>query len=148
MKRIMAVASGGGHWQQLALLAPAFAGADVIYVTPRPYMAARSGLGPVFGVQDCSLRTPLRAARCGLQLLKLIVRQRPDVVVTTGALPGLLAVIAGRIFGARTIWIDSIANAEALSGSGRFARFVAEDWLTQWPGVATPNGPSYRGAVI
>ncbi len=31
MKRVLAIASGGGHWVQLLRLQPAFAGLDVAY---------------------------------------------------------------------------------------------------------------------
>ena len=145
---MLAVASGGGHIQQLALLAPAFAGADTLYATPRTDMAERKQLGPAVPLRDCSLGAPVHAIVCGLQLLVLIARHRPDLVVTTGAMPGLLALAIGRLFGARTVWIDSIANAEALSGSGRFARHFADHWLTQWTQLATVSGPSFRGAVV
>ena len=49
---------------------------------------------------------------------------------------------------AKTIWIDSIANCERLSSSGRRARRVAHQWLTQWPDLARPEGPHYWGAVL
>ena len=59
-----------------------------------------------------------------------------------------LALVIGRILGARTIWLDSIANIEELSGSGRMVRRFADLWLTQWPHLAGPDGPEYAGAVL
>ncbi len=83
------------------------------------------------------------------QLVRILVRERPDVVITTGSAPCLFALgIAKTFLRAKTIWIDSIANAERLSSSGAQARRVADVWLTQWEHLARPGGPNYWGAVL
>jgi len=68
--------------------------------------------------------------------------------VTTGAAPGYLAIRLGRLMGAKTIWVDSVANAEELSMSGRLAGRHAGLWLTQWAHLAGRPGPEYRGSVL
>ena len=84
----------------------------------------------------------------GLQLLWVLIRVRPHVVVSTGAAPGCLAILMGRVLGARTIWLDSIANVEAVSMSGRLVRRAAGLWLTQWPHLAVDEGPEFAGRVF
>jgi hypothetical protein len=54
----------------------------------------------------------------------------------------------GRLLGARTLFIDSIANAERLSLSGHLACRHANLMLTQWPHLASNEGPQYRGSVL
>ncbi|WP_336245337.1 UDP-N-acetylglucosamine--LPS N-acetylglucosamine transferase [Maritimibacter dapengensis] len=83
-----------------------------------------------------------------IELLIVFIRIRPEVVVTTGAAPGYFALRLGRLFGARTIWIDSIANGAEMSLSGRQARPYADLWLTQWEHLASPDGPDFLGAVL
>ena len=78
----------------------------------------------------------------------IMLRERPDVIISTGAAPGLLAVVLGKLMGARTLWLDSIANADRLSLSGKLAGRYANLWLTQWPHLAGVDGPSFRGAVL
>ena len=71
------------------------------------------------------------------------------MVVTTGAAPGLMALVMGKLLaGSRTVWIDSIANTRRLSLSGRLAWPVADAWLTQWEHLARPGGPEHWGAVL
>ena len=71
------------------------------------------------------------------------------MVVTTGAAPGLVALVAAKLLlRSRTIWIDSIASVETLSLSARLARPVADAWLVQWAHLARPEGPEYWGAVL
>ena len=78
----------------------------------------------------------------------IIFTKRPDVVISSGAAPGLIAIMLGKMVGAKTIWIDSIANAEELSLSGKKAGAFADLWLTQWPNLVQPTGPQYQGRVL
>ena len=83
------------------------------------------------------------------QLVLVLLRERPDVVVTTGSAPGLVALALARLVTrSKTIWIDSIANCERMSSSGGQARRFADRWLTQWPALADANGPEFWGAVL
>ena len=70
------------------------------------------------------------------------------MIVSTGAAPGYIAIRLGKLFGARSVWVDSIANPEQLSMSGAMAGRYADLWLTQWPHLAKRDGPYYRGAVL
>jgi UDP-N-acetylglucosamine:LPS N-acetylglucosamine transferase len=75
-------------------------------------------------------------------------KERPDVVISTGAAPGLLGLILGRLFGAKAIWIDSVANSEKLSMSGKIAGYVADLWITQWSHLSSKSGPRHFGSVL
>jgi hypothetical protein len=79
-----------------------------------------------------------------------MIKHRPDVVISTGAASGYFALRIGKLFGAKTIWLDSIANAEELSLSGAKVQKHADLWLTQWEHLANPQegGPEYKGAVL
>jgi UDP-N-acetylglucosamine:LPS N-acetylglucosamine transferase len=148
-RRILAVASGGGHWVQMLRLDDAFRGCEVAYVSVHGDYSANVPGCKFYKVSDASRFDVWRLAVVALQLLVVIVRVRPHVVVTTGSFPGLLAIaIAKTVFRIRTVWIDSIANCEQLSTSGRLAGKFADRWLTQWPHLEAEGGPSYWGAVL
>jgi UDP-N-acetylglucosamine:LPS N-acetylglucosamine transferase len=148
-RKVMAIASGGGHWVQLRRLMPAFAGLDVFYVSIDPSSAGDVPGATYYTMRDVSRRDRLGFLMLAGQLLRILARERPDVVVTTGSAPCLIALgLARTLFRARTVWIDSIANVERLSSSGQQARRVADVWLTQWPHLARPGGPEHWGAVL
>lgn len=147
-RRILAVASGGGHWEQLLILQPAFSGCDVHYATTLEGLADHSRLANAHLIPDCNRDEKLRILYSAFSLFRLLMRIRPDVVVTTGALPGLLALMIARRFGIRTVWIDSIANAEEMSLAGQTAGRHSDLWLSQWPDVARAAGADYSGAVL
>lgn len=154
---IMAVASAGGHWVQLMRLCPAWADQQVTYVSTDPGLrrvvedAARAGGTPApafFAIEEANRWHKWRLVKQLLQLVIIMLRVRPDAVITTGAAPGYFALRLGRMLGARTVWIDSVANAEELSLSGRKVGKHADLWLTQWEHLARPEGPHYLGSVI
>ncbi len=145
--KVLAIASGGGHWEQLMAMREGFAGSDVEFATTLPGLAERSGLA-AHVVPDCNRNERWNALRCMVALTWLILRTRPQVIVTTGALPGFFAVAIGRRLGARTMWIDSVANAEEMSMAGRLARGHVDRWVSQWPAVAERTGAQYFGSVL
>lgn len=148
-KKVLLVASGGGHWVQLGRLAGAFADDDTLFVTTLAGSVASAGDRPVTVVPDASRSAPLRLLALFVRMAATIVRFRPDLVVTTGAAPGLLAIQIGRLWGARTVWVDSVANSEDLSLSGKLAARSADLWLTQWEDVAAMyDGLEFRGRVF
>jgi exopolysaccharide biosynthesis glucuronosyltransferase PssD len=148
-RRVIAIASGGGHWIQLQRLKPALADFDVTYVSVYPDYAEDIPGERFYAVSDVTRMSILKLMVLVPQFMRIMLRERPDVVITTGSAPGLVGLaVAKLITGARTVWIDSIANCERMSSSGKHARYVADEWLTQWPQLSTPKGPYYWGAVI
>lgn len=147
-RRLLAVASAGGHWVQLRRMQPAFADHDVDWVSTVSGLAYDVPRDGFHVVQDANMWDKLGLIRMAFQMGWLVFRIRPEVVVSTGAAPGFFAVFFGHLLGAKTIWIDSIANADELSLAGRKARRWATHWLTQWPDLAREGGPGYIGAVM
>ena len=129
-------------------LLPALQGFDVAFVTVN--IEYRDGVEPhrFYSVPDATRWSRIAALRLALRLVIILLKERPDVVISTGAAPGYFALRIGRWLGARTIWIDSIANAKVLSLSGQLAGKHADLWLTQWPHLARENGPRYEGTVL
>ena len=146
--KVLAISSGGGHWVELLRIMPAFDGCEVVFVTvQRDYAASVPG-HRFYVINDATRWNKFAVAWMAIRVMLILWRQRPDVVVTTGAAPGYFAMRFGKMLGARTIWLDSIANVEELSMSGRMAGPYAGLWLTQWPHLVRSSGPEYAGAVL
>lgn len=147
-RRVLAVASKGGHWTELRQLRGAFADAEVTWVTTDPAYGHEVGNDGFYAVGDASRWDKLALLRTTLQLTYVVARTRPTCVISTGAAPGLLAAWLAKRIGARVLWLDSIANADELSLSGAKAGAFADVWLTQWEHLARPEGPHYEGQVL
>jgi UDP-N-acetylglucosamine:LPS N-acetylglucosamine transferase len=129
-------------------ITPAFEGFDVAYATVSRTYATQVPGHRFYAVGDCTRWDRLKMLATLLRVLWVVLRERPDVVVSTGALPGYMAVRLGKWLGARTVWLDSIANAQELSLAGQKIGPHADYWLTQWPELARPQGPHYAGCVL
>ena len=147
--RILAIASGSGHWKELVRLADVFEGYEVTWATTEPGFAADVPGQRFRTVTEASRWDRWRLLRSALGILWLVLRERPRVVITTGAAPGYFGLFfAKKLLGAKTVWLDSFANGEQLSMSGQKAGRLADLWLTQWPDLARPEGPEYAGSVL
>ncbi|MDE6435959.1 MAG: glycosyltransferase [Muribaculaceae bacterium] len=148
-KRVLAVASIGGHWVQLLRITAGLADDyDFSYCSTHARCAVMVPGRPFHTVADFSRWDAWRMPAQLMRLVRIIRRERPDVVLTTGAAPGLTAILAARICGVRTIWVDSVANVEHLSASGRIATRLAHRVFTQWPHLADGHTVAYAGNVF
>ncbi len=147
-KKILAVASGGGHWLQILRLRPAFDGCRVAFVTVSKAYRADVGDSPFYVVNDATRWDKVGLVKMALRIAWIMLRERPHTVISTGAAPGYFAMRIGKLLRARTVWIDSIANADRMSMSGELVRKYADLWLTQWPHLAGRDGPKYAGSVL
>lgn len=148
-KKILVVASGGGHWIQMQRLLPAFEGLDVAFVSVQPAYAEEVAGHRFYHVYDVTRWDRWKWLILVGQLICILLIERPRVIVTTGSAPGVAALALAKVFlQSKTMWIDSIANREEMSYSGRQARRFADVWLTQWPQLKRPEGPDFWGAVL
>lgn len=147
--KVLVVASGGGHWIEMRRLEPAYEGLGVTFVSVRSAYEQE-----VPGHRFYMVRNVTRWDRVGIvvliwQLLAILLRERPEVVITTGSAPGMIALaIAKIVLRSRTMWIDSLANYEEMSTSGKLARHFSDAWLTQWPQLRGRGGPDCWGSVL
>ncbi|HWO35935.1 MAG TPA: hypothetical protein VNO32_44665 [Candidatus Acidoferrum sp.] len=146
--KVLAVASSGGHWTQLLRILPALTSSEIVFVTVLQSYRSQVPENRFYFVNDANRWNKLRLITLAIRVAWIIGKERPDVVVSTGAAPGYFALLFGRLFGARTIWIDSITNIERLSMSGSLVGRHADLWLTQWPHLARPEGPHFGGSVL
>jgi UDP-N-acetylglucosamine:LPS N-acetylglucosamine transferase len=149
MRKVMAIASGGGHWVELRRIIPAFAGTEVFYVSTETEADADLAPARYYAVTNASRKSRLAFFSTVRQLHAIVRAERPEVVVTTGAAPGFVALALAKLLcRSRTVWIDTVAHNEGMTLSGRLARPFADAWLVQWPHLAKPGGPEYWGAVL
>lgn len=145
--KVLAIASMGGHWIQLLRLRPAFEGADVVFVSNNASFSTMVEGKKFYAVTDANRNNKLGLIKSFFEVLKIVLKEKPDTIITTGAAPGIMGLFAGKLLRKKTIWIDSIANVEELSMSGRLASKFADRVYTQWPDLAKGN-IVYSGNIL
>lgn len=145
---ILAVASAGGHWVQLQRIVPALAGFEIVYVSTKSWYEKDVYPNKFICIKDANRCNKFSLIALFFHFLLIICTVRPFLIISTGAAPGFVALVVGKICGASTIWLDSIANVEEISLSGRMSGKWADLWLTQWQHLAHDKGPLFFGTIV
>ena len=144
--KICLAGSGGGHLRQLLDLEPAWARHDAFFVTEdtglsrslarnhRVHFVAHVALGQ--GRLGAPARMALAGVRNFFQSARIILRERPRLVITTGAGSVFFAVLWARLLGAKVVVIESFARFERLSAFARIAGPLAHHRVIQSPALA------------
>lgn len=143
--KVVFVSSYGGHWVQLKILADLVEADQKIFISTFDNGASQLSLKLVdfnFGSMHKSLPNFSR-------IFSFLRKEKPDVIITTGAAPGLQVLCLARMQGIKTIWIDSIANSQKISLSGRVAKYISSETLTQWEHLSAEDKRiKYMGSVL
>jgi len=152
--KICAGASSGGHMTELFSLLSEI---DAWPVKPSVYLTSRSiwasklqEYGPTYVVGECDRTKPLQILITAWKSLSFILKERPDIIITTGSLPIAITCLIGKVFGTKIVWIDSIAQIDELSMSGKLVLKYADVFFTQWPEVAEKHYPKaeHKGELM
>ena len=148
--KICLAASAGGHLTQLLKLTDSWRGYKTCYVTTTGFVQGKlQKYGKVYVVGESNREHLLRVIVVLIRCIKVILHEKPNVVISTGAAVGCVMCFLGKLLGAKVIWVDSITNVEQISLSGRMIRHIADLFLVQWPELAEQySNVEYIGAVI
>ena len=132
--RVCLTASAGGHLTQLLKLSKSWQGYETFCVTTSDVVREKlQKYGKVYVVGECNRQHPLKLIKVLLRCIRIVLREKPHVVMSTGAAVGCITCFLGKFVSAKIVWIDSITNVERISLSGRMVRHIADLFLVQWP---------------
>ena len=80
----------------------------------------------------------------------IIVKEKPDIMISTGAAIAIPAAIYSKLFGMRVIYMDCGTNIYAPSGTSKYMLPLADVFLTQWPNMVNvyKGKAKYWGGVM
>jgi UDP-N-acetylglucosamine:LPS N-acetylglucosamine transferase len=148
--KICLAASAGGHLTQLLKISDSWKGCDVVFVTTSNAVANElKKRAQTYTVGECNRKSLTKVVKVFWRCLRIIQKEKPNVILSTGAAAGCILCFLGKITGAKVIWLDSITNTQRLSLSGRMVRYIADLFFVQWPELATRyKNVEYIGTVI
>ncbi|MEZ4710466.1 MAG: PssD/Cps14F family polysaccharide biosynthesis glycosyltransferase [Caldilineaceae bacterium] len=148
--KIAIVCSHGGHLTESMQIMDAFEDHKFFFAT---YHSTRNGevqqLAPAYFMHNVGVN-PLRMLQAFGWALWIVLKERPDVIVSLGAEIALPFFVWGKLTGARTIFIESWCRIENLSLTGKLVYPIVDVFWVQWPQLLSIAGPKakFRGAVI
>ncbi|HIJ65993.1 MAG TPA: radical SAM protein [Candidatus Hydrogenedentes bacterium] len=145
--KICLACSHGGHLTEMHQLAEAFAGHDTFYFcydahTTRPLLNA-------YLVPNMA-RNPIEFVRNLGRLFRIFRKERPDLVVSTGAEIAIPVGLVAKLFRVPMIYVECGAQVTQPSLTGRLMYWLADGFYVQWPELIHAYGPRalFRGSLI
>lgn len=134
--KICLTCAAGGHLTQAIVIASELRKKYPVYfVTYRlPHFPGDiEGIPTFFVINPCTSYWKY-LLNC-FQSLKIIIKQRPDVVISTGAGVAIPTCLLGKLFGAKLIYVESGSRVTNPSRTGKFLCRFADLFIVQWPSV-------------
>lgn len=135
MKKICFIASSGGHFEQLMMLKPLMKKYDSFIVTEKTNYSVSNLEFNTYYLHQVNRREKsfiFRMIGNSLKTLKILISERPDVVISTGALATIPMCLFGKIFGKKIIFIESFAKVNSQTLTGKLVYKFADQFYVQW----------------
>lgn len=151
MKKICFAASSGGHFEQLSMLRPIMDDyASFVVTESTKYQATIKGQKMYYlhQVNRKELSFPIWMLWNTFKSLWIMVRERPDFVVTTGVLAVIPICVFVKLFGGKLIYIESFAKVTTPTLTGKLMYKFADQFYVQWESMKKvyPNA-IYLGGI-
>jgi 1,2-diacylglycerol 3-alpha-glucosyltransferase len=147
-KKICLVCSHGGHLTELLRLMDAFDGHEYFFIT---YDVVRTRkLRRKYLLKNIG-RDPLKLLTIIPGIIRILQREKPDLIVSTGAEIAIPVFYIGKLlFGIKTVFIESWCRVKEPSHTGRIVYPVSDWFLVQWESLLKRYGAKarYKGAVF
>lgn len=138
MKKVLFIASTGGHLNELLQLEKIFDKYISFIITEKTKsnMILRKKYNRVnyliFGTKDHIISYIFKFIYNIFKSLVLFVKIRPNVVVTTGTHTAVPMCYIAKLFRRKVIFIETFANIETKTLSGRLVYPIADCFIVQW----------------
>ena len=155
MKKVLFISSAGGHFNELMRLEPLFKKYDSYFATEK--LKATKKLKKrfknkffylVYGTKDHMLTYPFKLLANSFISLYQFIKIRPDVIVTTGAQSAGPMCCIAKIFRKKIIFIETMANIDKKTITGKLVYKFADLFIVQWEGMLKLYPKAiYRGLI-
>lgn len=146
------VASSGGHWEELMCLKDIAMKNDSFYVTEAGGQSDDSELKNIYLFKQINRKEKLfffHFIKVFIKALIIMMREKPDALISTGALLGFPFCLIAKLMRKKVIYIESFARVQNSSLTGRLVYPFADLFIVQWEAMKSvyPNAV-YTGGIF
>ena len=134
-KKLCFAASSGGHFEQISMLKPLMEKYDSFVVTEETaYKAVIKGQKMYYmhQVNRREMLMPLWMIVNTMRSIRIMVLEKPDVVITTGVLAMIPLCLLAKLFHKKLIYIESFAKVSSPTQTGKLLYKYADQFYVQW----------------
>lgn len=139
MKKVMFISSTGGHLNELMQLSPLFKKYYYHIVTEKDksniYLKEKYGKRVdylAYGTRKQVLTYIFKLLYNCIKSLFIFIKVRPKYIVTTGTHTAGPMCCIGKIFGSKIIYIETFANRNTKTATGKLIYKFADLFIVQW----------------
>lgn len=155
MKKVLFIASSGGHLSELMQLEKMFKNYDSYLVTEKSKSTlflkdkyTNKVYYLIFGTRYHPFTYFFKLIYNTFKSLFIYIKIRPKYIVTTGAHTAGSMCLIGKIFGSKIIFIESFANSSSKSITGKIVYKFADLFIVQWENMLNIYPKSVYGGWI
>lgn len=136
MKKICFIASSGGHFEQIMMLKPLMDKYQSFIVTEKTsYSVLDNTNQKLYYLEQVNRKELKFLYRMVLNTFKsfiIFIKEKPNVIISTGVLATIPMCVLGKIFKAKIIYIESFAKINSPTLTGKFLNKIANQFYVQW----------------
>lgn len=149
--KICFAASSGGHYEQLLMLKPLMKKYDSFILTEKTsYQADLQDIRTRY-LWQVNRREKSFFLRMTVNIIKsscIFIKERPDVVISTGVLATIPICLLAKAAGRKLIFIESFAKVTSATETGRLLYRFADQFYVQWePMLKVYPNAIYLGGI-
>lgn len=155
MKKVLFISSTGGHLSEMLQLKDMFNRYDYHIITEK----TKSNLSLkekypnkvnylIYGTKDHPLTYPFKLLANCFKSLYFYFKIHPNYIITTGAHTAGPMCLIGKIFGSKVIYIETFANINTKTITGRLLYPFADMFIVQWHSMKKNYKDSIEGGWI
>ena len=145
--KICLVCSHGGHLTEILQLTESFEGHETFFIT---YDSIRTRqLEHKYLLRNIGTN-PIVMASASLSILRILLKERPKIVVSTGSEIAIPAFYLAKFLQIKTVFIESWTRVDRPTGTGKIVYPVSDLFLVQWESLLKKYGrkAKYEGAIL
>lgn len=128
-------ASSGGHFEQIMMLKPLMDKYESFILTEKTdYIVSNHDIQFYYLKQmnRHELKFLPYMIINSLRTLRVFLKEKPDIIISTGALATIPICLIGKMFGKKVIFIESFAKINSPTLTGKLVYKFADQFYVQW----------------
>ena len=133
VKKICLISSSGGHYEQILMLKKLNEFYEVFVITEKTKY--NSDEKNIYLIQQVNRKEKLFLFKMTInffKLLKIYFQEKPDVIISTGALSVIPMFLIGKIMNKKLIFIESFAKTNTPTMTGKLLYRFTDLFIVQW----------------
>ena len=135
-KKLCFAASSGGHFEQILMLKPLMEKYDSFLITEKTAYKAEVKGEKMYFLHQVNRKEslfPFEMLLNSFISLYIYIKERPDVVISTGVLAMIPMCLLVKLFRGKLIYIESFAKVTSPTVTGKLMYKIADRFYVQWP---------------